>query len=192
MPLLLLLTIASFQIDQQDQQHLVAGLKRLDRCRLDFKQETYSDFMDPSFAAGTLSLKRPGKLRMDYNEGERKTFICDGQTYYEYDQLADTESRVPFEEIRNEPLVRLLLFGDNPAEHFIIDRYKEDGLTMYRLRPRGDDSYHILAQFNQEWLPTQIEVVSDDGEGTRFKFENYHFELDFAEPTFTVPPPVKP
>lgn len=183
----LFLLLLTFQIDQADQAKLNKGLLRLGHCQVDFIQETYSDFMDPSRAEGTLMIQRPGKLRMEYIKGERKHFVCDGKTYYEYDQLADTESRVPFEDIRDEPLVRLLLFGDNPQKLFLIDRYTEDGETIYRFRPRDDESYHLEARFDKEWLPTYIEIISDDGEGTRFHFKNYRFSPQFSEVLFTVP-----
>src|SRR5688500_858685 len=34
--------------------------------------------------SGTLSLKRPGRMRWEYREPERKTFVSDGRKYYFY------------------------------------------------------------------------------------------------------------
>jgi len=117
----MLCMLALWQTGTEDSRNVVAALKKLTRVQVDFRQETYSDFLDETFASGTLKIARPGKLRMTYTRGERKDFICDGETYYEKDVMADSESRVPFEDLKGEPLVRLLLFGDNPEQHFLID-----------------------------------------------------------------------
>src|SRR6185312_9446511 len=46
--------------------------------------ETYSGTGTTRTESGTLSLKRPGKMRWDYREPSQKLFLSDGKTAYFY------------------------------------------------------------------------------------------------------------
>lgn len=186
LPLLFMLAI--MPAGNGDVNKAVEALRQLDRFQVDFRQETFSDFLDETVASGVLKIERPGLLRMDYTQGEQKTFICDGTTYYEKDMLSDSESRVPFDDLKGEPLVRLLLFGDHPEKHFKIDGRTEGNRAVFRMRPIDDDSYTLEITFDQDsWRPTFLEVNGVDGEGTRFWFQNWKLVSSFSKGEFTVP-----
>ena len=155
--------------------------------RFRFEQEIYSDFFEETKVEGSLQVDRPGRMRMTYLKGDRKTFIWDGQTCYERDDLADTESWTPQKDVQDEPLVRLLLYGSELDAMFLIDRYKGETDEIYRLRPRNGDPYVIEVAFNQDWLPKYLEIMGEDGEGSRFRFEDYDLDPKLDPAAFTVP-----
>jgi outer membrane lipoprotein-sorting protein len=131
-------------------------------------------------------------MRMLYSRGERKLLIADGSTYFEHDLLADTEARTPREEYRDEPLIRLLLYGESPEQLFLLDRYRQDDREIFRFRPRDRDDYHIELTLGEDGLPNFLEVISQDGEGTRFFFETFDLNAQFPDDHFTIPPAAEP
>ncbi|MDJ0836645.1 MAG: outer membrane lipoprotein carrier protein LolA [Acidobacteriota bacterium] len=184
---LIFLLCLGFQLDPAVKQSVTEAFARLNRFQVSFNQETYSAFFDETYAAGTFSIARPGKMRMDYTEGEQIQRIWDGKTAFERDAMADSESRLEQAELSDEPIVRVLLYGDDLAGLFLIDR-KNDGKTdIFRLRPRDDDTYHVEVIFDKNWLPAQIEIIGSDGEGTRFEFHDFVLNPKFADDTFIVP-----
>lgn len=185
---LLLLFLWHQTLAEPNRARVIEALKALDRVQVDFHQETYSDFLDETAADGVLKIARPGKLHMRYTKGENKEFICDGIVYYEYDRLADSESRVPISDLESEPLVRLLLFGDNLERHFKLEHTRDAKGDIWRLRPIKDSSYYLELSFDDQWLPRNLEVFGKDGEGTRFQFSHWVLKPSFDARTFVVPP----
>lgn len=187
--ILLAHTLSWFQLDPEVKAKVVGAFKNIDRFELRFKQETYSDFFDETVAEGILKVWRPGRMRMEYLKGERRLFIWDGTTCYEKDFLADTESRAAQADVRNEPLVQLLLYGSDLDRLFLIDRYQQNGKSIFRLQPRDSDDYQVEVSFNKDWLPSYMEVFSSDGEGTRFWFQDYNLAPNFQPDQFKAPEP---
>lgn len=182
----LVLYLSSFQLPAEGK--CTSALRALTTVQVSFRQETYSDFMDETYAEGVLKIARPGKLKMSYFKGERKEIICDGDTYYERDKLAGTQSRVPLSDLEKEPLVRLLLFGDSPEQHFVIERISNaKGGDHYRLKPRDDDSYLLDIVFDSDWRLAMLNIIGTDGEGTRFFFSHWNTSPSFDSETFRVP-----
>ena len=185
----LMLLLLSFQLEPAETELLTRALAKLERFRVGFRQETYSDFFDETFASGTLSIQRPGRMRMEYEEGEEILRIWDGSTAYEHDRASGSESRLEQDELVDEPVVRLLLYGSEITRLFLLDRFERDGEMIYRFRPRaGEEDYALEVRFDNHWLPREIEVISADGEGTRFTFSDYDLAPVFDATTFTVPP----
>ena len=189
---LILMVCPSFaQVSEAEGLAIQAALAKLNRFEVSFKQETYSDFFDPTLAEGTLKVARPGKMRMDYRVGERKALIWDGTTCYEYDSLADSESRTAQEEVKDQPLVRLLLYGDQVSHHFLVTRETvgPGSGKRYLLRPRDGAEYQITIEFDPTWTPTFLDIYFDDGEGTRLWFGDMNTDPKFGDDLFVVPPP---
>lgn len=175
------------QLDPGVQGTLLKALEDLKLFQVDFVQETYSDFLDDTVASGVLIISRPGRMRMTYLKGDRKIMIWDGETAYERDMLADTEARQAMSELRGEPLVQILLYGSNLLDHFIIDRIKMGPKKVFRLRPRAPDNYEVLLELNSDNQPGLLEVVGNDGEGTRFHFSNFQTNPQISDDTFAIP-----
>lgn len=175
------------QIDASVKQAMLQSLASLDAFQVAFTQTTYSDFFDETEAEGSFFVSRPGKMRMVYTEGEQILRIWDGTTAYERDTLAAEESRVPQEEFIDEPVVQLLLYGSDLDRLFLIDRIRKDNGDVYRLRPRNDESFHVEVRFDSRWIPLELEVIGEDGEGTRFVFRDFKRSKDFPPNTFVIP-----
>ena len=175
------------QLDPDAQNRLLNALESLQHFQVNFVQETYSDFLDDTVASGELIISRPGRMRMTYHKGDRKIIIWDGKTAYEKDLLADTESRREIKELRGEPLVQILLYGSNLLEHFLIDRIQADNPDVFRLRPRQPDNYEVHLQLDSQNRPSILEVVGEDGEGTRFHFTDLRMKPELKADTFSIP-----
>lgn len=185
---LLILCLLNPQLGPENEARLMEGLKKLGTFKLHFEQETYSDFLDSTVAEGELIVARPGKMRMTYKKGDQKLIIWDGQSTYEKDFMADTESRQPIGDIRQEPLVQILLYGSNLKDFFLIDRIDVDGTKVFRLRPREESDYHVILELDSKDLPSILEVAGADGEGTRFHFTDIQLNPDLAGDAFRIPP----
>jgi len=185
-PLMLYCCLA-VQLDPTLKKAVLDALGRLNRFQVNFRQETYSDFLDETRAEGSLAIERPGKMLMTYRKGELLLRVWDGETEYERDDMADTAERQPQRELSDEPMVRLLLYGSDLDKYFLLDRFQREGRDIYRLRPRDSDDYQVEIAFNEAWLPDFLEVIGEDGEGTRFWFRDYDLKPEFAPDTFTVP-----
>jgi len=186
---LFITALLSFQLDPAVAEAMTRALGDLQSFRVSFEQTTYSDFFDDTRAAGTISIDRPGRMRMVYSEGEEIVRIWDGTTAYEHDRAAANETRVPQEELSDEPIVRLLLYGSELTSLFLVDRIKRDGADVFRFRPRDNDQgYFIEVRFDEQWLPRELEVIGEDGEGSRFRFIDYDLSPTFSPDTFAVPP----
>ena len=184
------LLLLAFQLSTDVHAAVVDAFHKLDFFQVSFRQETYSDFFDETIAEGSLTIQRPGRMRMEYHTGEKKLHIWDGVTCYERDFLADTESRIPQKEVRQEPLVRLLLYSaDDLQRYFLIDRTKKEQGDLFRLRPRSGDDYEVMVTFDKAWQPTYLEVIGKDGEGTRFWFQNLVRNPEIDKQAFVVPNP---
>lgn len=180
--------ILAFQLDPTAKDAVLEAFSKLNKFEVRFEQEIYSDFFDDSLVEGYLLVERPGRMRMEYQKGDKKTFIWDGTTCYEKDMLADTETRTPQKDLMNEPLVQLLLYGSDVNKLFLIDRHKDELGEVYRFQPRGDDPYQIEVVFDKEWLPKTLEIVGEDGEGSRIRFKGFNLSPTFSPTAFTVPP----
>ncbi len=185
---LLVLWLFAQQVAAPNRAQVVEALKALTRIEVHFRQETYSDFLDETVAEGVLKIARPGKLRMTYTKGEQKEFVCDGLIYWEYDRLADSESRVPLKDLESEPLVRLLLFGDNLEAHFKLEHFRNARGNAWRLRPLEDNSYYLELNLDTQGHPSHLEVFGKDGDGTRFQFSDWKTNPNFGAKDFVVPP----
>lgn len=163
------------------------ALAQLQCFQADFQQETHSDFFDATISSGELTICRPGRMRMEYREGERRLMIWDGETCFEYDHLADTTSTQPQAELRDDPLVRLLLYEGSVATHFEVAQKEQIAEPTYVLTPKQDDSYQIILTFNQANLPHRLEVQNNDGESVYLTFSNYSLKVSPAPSTFKIP-----
>lgn len=178
------------QLDPKVKTELFARLTKLERFQAQFEQETYSDFFDAVHAKGLIQIERPGHLRMEYREGENKTVICDGSTFYEFDADAETETRLAQGDFENEPLIRIFLYGQNIEEVFMIDRVQDSEKgELFRFRPRGQDDYSFTLRFNEQGLPQEVTVENPDGEGTHFAFSQWDLKPSFKPDTFKIPAP---
>ncbi|CAD7851163.1 MAG: Outer membrane lipoprotein carrier protein LolA [Olavius algarvensis Gamma 1 endosymbiont] len=121
---------------------------------------------------GTLYLKRPGKLRWEYDSPVEQVIIADGKRVWLHDRELDQVShQSQCKALGGTPAQ--LLVGEGP-----IDRYFEvspweggDGREWVELRPRTEDTQvvRIRIGFIGERLDT-LEMEDTFGQLTRFLF----------------------
>jgi outer membrane lipoprotein carrier protein len=129
---------------------------------------------------GTLSLKPPGRMRWEYREPERKTFVSDGRTFYFY-VPADRQVIVR-SQADSRGIPALLLSGRGEIlTHFTVteEPAPAPGIRRLRLVPREADPEieHVLLDADAAARIRGIAVV--DAQGNR--------SLDDALFRFQVP-----
>ncbi len=181
-----------WQLDPAVRMQVLDSIASLSSFQVEFEQETYSDYFDPTQAAGSLIVQRPGKMRMEYTMGERRLAISDGDVFKEYDYDAETLNEMDQADLQEEPLVRIFLYGDSIEEFFLIDRFQdEQGEDIFRLRPRNATSYTVELQFDKTWQPRVMHVLGEDGDGTRFIFSTFRLHPPLNADTFIMPADLK-
>ena len=182
-----ILLFLAFQLEVGLREQVVTAFAKLDRFEVSFRQETFSDFFEDTVVEGKLMVQRPGRMHMTYNKGDKKTLIWDGVTCYEKDHLADTETRTPQADVADEPLVRILLYGEDLGKLFLIDRLESEVGDVFRFRPRDNQTWEVEVVFDKDWLPKTLEVIDEEGEGSRFIFSGYNLDPKFSETRFAIP-----
>ena len=179
----------ALQLDPQTQKAFLGFFEHHNQFSATFSQVTESPFLETTRSSGVLSISRPGKFKMEYLSGEEKRVLCDGITYFEEDLLAETQSRTPLKDIEGEPLIRILVFGEDLQTYFLVDRTKlDDGTDVFRLRPRNDTAYYLEMTFDCKWFPTSIAFISSEGERTQLFLSEFTLVDSFPAEWFKIPP----
>jgi outer membrane lipoprotein carrier protein len=123
--------------------------------------------------SGTLSLKRPGRMRWEYRDPERKTFVSDGQKYYFY--VPADRQVVVREQAGDRSVTTLLLTGqaDILAEFNVALEPPENGRARLRLTPRRENAevQQVVLEVDERHLIRAIRVRDAQGSESRFQFE---------------------
>jgi len=161
--------------------------------------ETYSGAGMTRTESGTLLLKKPGRMRWDYNQPRPKLFITDGNTAWFYvpgERQARRASVKQLDDLRS-PLRYLL--GKTKLEKEL------DGLSLapdqkplhaddvvLRGVPKGlrDRVSQTLLEVSPEGLINRIVIEELDGSITDFRFLQQKENVQLADQQFSfVPPP---
>ena len=123
---------------------------------------------------GTVEIKRPGLMRWEYSDPERKLFVCDGRSFYFY-VPAEKQVIVSQQDEQRSLAARLLSGRGGLAGEFTVslDSPQEEGVVRLALVPKHED-----ADLQRAWvdlLPSgRIRaILLDDLQGNRtsFRFE---------------------
>ncbi|MCG6924729.1 MAG: outer membrane lipoprotein carrier protein LolA [Acidobacteria bacterium] len=140
---------------------------------------------------GVVSIKRPGRMRWEYREPEKKLFLSDGKAFYFY--VPEDKQVIVQEQDDRRSLAGRLLFGEGG----LLDEFEasleeplEEGILRVRLTPRREDAELERAYVDVEPSGVVRSIVIDDIQGnrTRFRFEElkentglkddlFHFEV---------------
>jgi outer membrane lipoprotein-sorting protein len=182
--------LLALQLEPPSLTRLRENLKRLECYQVAFSQVTESDFFDAVHAEGHMWVRRPGRLRMEYQKGERKLVLCDGHTFYEYDFDGETELRVGEDDFAQEPLVRIFLLGQDFEANFIVDRQMdEQGREWFRFQPRNHDDFSFTMRFDEKNFPIEVTLTQVDGASTSFHFSDWKILPALDEGLFLLPQP---
>jgi outer membrane lipoprotein carrier protein len=123
---------------------------------------------------GVVFIKRPGRMRWEYKDPERKLFVSDGRTFYFY-VPADKQVIVSEQDQQRSLAARLLYGKGGLAEEFSasLDEPLEEGVVRLRLVPRREqpDVERALVDVEPSGRIRAILLEDVQGNRTRFSFE---------------------
>jgi len=161
--------------------------------------ETYSGAGMKRTESGTLELKKPGRMRWDYDQPRPKMFLTDGKTAWFYVPGERQVRRAPVKDIDDlrSPL-RYLLGKAKLEKEFVglaIDTNAKPlnaGDIVLRGVPRGmqERVSNTLLEVTPDGLIQRIVVEEMDGSVTEFRFLQQKENVQIADQRFRfVPPP---
>ena len=160
--------------------------------------ETYSGAGMKRTESGTLELKKPGRMRWDYDEPRPKMFLTDGTTAWFYVPGERQVRRAPVKQIEDlrSPL-RYLLGKTKLEKEFVGLAIATDaqpatpGDTVLRGVPKGmqERVSQTLLEVTPDGLITRIVVEEMDGSVTEFRFLQQRENVQIADQRFRFTPP---
>jgi outer membrane lipoprotein carrier protein len=160
--------------------------------------ETYSGAGMTRTESGTLTLKKPGRMRWDYDQPRPKTFLTDGTTAWFYVPGERQVRRAPVKQIDDlrSPL-RYLLGKTKLEKEFVSLSIATDakpvnaGDIVLRGIPKGmqERVAQTLVEVTPDGLIMRIEVQELDGSVTEFRFLQQRENVQLPDQHFRFTPP---
>ena len=161
--------------------------------------ESYSGAGMTRKESGTLLLKKPGRMRWDYDEPHPKMFLTDGSTAWFYVPGEKQVRRTPVKQVEDlrSPL-RYLLGKSKLEKEFVGLTIVTDakpvngGDIVLRGEPKGIEERvsETLLEVTPDGMITRIVVEGTDGSVTEFRFLQQNENVQIADTRFKfVPPP---
>jgi outer membrane lipoprotein carrier protein len=133
---------------------------------------------------GELQMKRPGRMRWEYKDPEKKLFVSDGKTFYFY--VPADRQVVVREQADQHGVTRLLLSGQGDIlDHF--DAAFDGGASpRLRLTPKKPDADvdTVVLDVDADAQIKAIEVLDIQGNQSRFRFENIRENVGLSDKLF--------
>src|SRR5258708_7528371 len=181
---------------------LEAHYNHLESLRAEFVQQYRADDRAPVRAeSGTVSLRKPGKMRWDYAKPEPKQFLCDGKDAYFYAPADHQATRFSVKDSSDARIpLRFLLGKLNLRRIFAQIETATDlapidpGDAVLRLSPKKGETFrNVYLEIDAQSRIRRL--VIDDGDGSRSDFrlsaEEPNPRLDSDLFHFTAPPGVE-
>ena len=160
--------------------------------------ESYSGAGLTRKESGTLLLKKPGRMRWDYEEPRPKMFLTDGATAWFYVPGEKQVRRTPVKQIEDlrSPL-RYLLGKTKLEKEFVGLAIATDvkplnaGDIVLRGVPKGMEERvsQTLLEVSPDGMITRIVVEEMDGSVTEFRFLQQKENVQIADARFKFTPP---
>jgi outer membrane lipoprotein carrier protein len=185
---------------QVDVQALAAKVdRRYDQMRTLEAQftETYTGVGLSRTESGALLLKKPGRMRWDYDEPRPKLFLADGQTAWFYVPGEHQARRTPVKQLDDLRSPLRYLLGKTKLEKelqglsFAPDRKPVvAGDVMLRGVPKGmqDRVAQTLLEIAPDGLIVRIVVEELDGSLTEFRFLQQRENVEIPDTQFRFVP----
>ncbi len=160
--------------------------------------ETYAGAGMSRTESGTLLLKKPGRMRWDYDQPRPKLFLSDGQTAWFYVPGERQARRTPVKQLDDLRSPLRYLLGKTKLEKEL------DGLSLapdqqpinsgdlvLRGVPKGlrDRVAQTLLEVAPDGLIVRIVVEELDGSTTEFRFLQQRENVELADQQFRFTPP---
>jgi outer membrane lipoprotein carrier protein len=160
--------------------------------------ETYSGAGMTRTESGTLTLKKPGRMRWDYDQPRPKTFLTDGTTAWFYVPGERQVRRAPVKQLDDlrSPL-RYLLGKTKLEKEFVSLAIATDakpsnaGDIVLRGVPKGmqERVAQTLVEVTPDGLIIRIVVEELDGSITEFRFLQQRENVQLPDQHFRFTPP---
>lgn len=160
--------------------------------------ESYSGAGMTRKESGTLLLKKPGRMRWDYDEPHPKMFLTDGSTAWFYVPGEKQVRRTPVKQVEDlrSPL-RYLLGKSKLEKEFVGLTIVTDakpvngGDIVLRGEPKGIEERvsETLLEVTPDGMITRIVVEGTDGSVTEFRFLQQKENVQIADGRFKFTPP---
>ena len=165
----------------------------------EFSQKSYFKMMDETqHAKGTVSIKKPGRMKWIYGAPDTQVLISNGKTLWHY--VADEEqvTKVPIESIYSSNTPALFLAGKGK----LIQTFNVESISLetnpisISLTPKKDDQALTRLQLfanKKNYQITGSTVYDKLGNKTEIYFSKIKTNKDIPEKTFQfqVPPGVE-
>ena len=156
----------------------------------EFAQKSYVKMMDKTqHAKGTVSIKKPGRMKWIYGAPGTQVLISNGKTLWHY--VADEEqvTKVPIESIYSSNTPALFLAGQGSLiKTFNVESVNlETNPICITLIPKKNDQALTRLQLfanKKNYQITGSTVYDKLGNKTEVRFKNIKTNIDFPEGTF--------
>jgi outer membrane lipoprotein carrier protein len=197
----LIFVLSACAMAQSDVHKIAAGVDRryndLQTLQAEFV-ETYRGAGATRTEAGTLYLKKPGKMRWEYREPRPKLFLSDGKTAWFYVPGEQQVRKAPVKKLDDlRSPIRYLLGKSKLEKEFdglsLAPGVKrvETGDVVLRGVPKGmeDRVTQVLLEVTPDSLLRRISIEEADGSTTEFIFRDQKEDVAISDSRFRFTPP---
>jgi outer membrane lipoprotein carrier protein len=135
---------------------------------------------------GTVSIKRPGRMRWEYRDPEAKTFVSDGKTFYFY--VPADKQVIVRDQADSRGVTAMLLSGrlDIVGEFEVAMETPATGSARLRLLPRKPDGEveRIYLETDSSDRIRSIEIFDPQGNRSRFDFQDLRENVGLPDHLF--------
>jgi len=161
----------------------------------DFIQKSYIKMMDKTQdVRGTVSIKKPGKMKWNYGAPDTQILISNGSTLWLYVPDEEQATKVPIESIYSSNTPALFLAGKGKlTQTFNVESVNldKDPISI-TLTPKADDQAMIRLQLfanKKNYQITGSTVYDKLGNKTEIRFSNIKTNREIPEKTFQFQAP---
>jgi len=160
--------------------------------------ETYKGSGVTRTESGTLLLKKPGRMRWDYDQPHPKLFLTDGNTAWFYVPGEQQARRTPMKQLEDLRSPLRYLLGKTKLEKELEGlslapdvKPVEPGDAVLRGIPKGmrERVSDTLLEVTPDGLITRIVVEELDGSVTEFRFLQQKQNVEIPDQKFRFAPP---
>lgn len=155
--------------------------------------ETYQGLGMNRSESGTLLLRKPGRMKWEYDAPQGKVFNLDGKYAWFYSPGDPQVQRLPAKELDDLRSPLRFLLGHTELEKELVDLTVSPaagGAFTLTGKPKGENRVARLAlTVTAQGVITGIEMQEPDGAITRFRFSEQQPNAPIPAQTFRFTPP---
>jgi outer membrane lipoprotein-sorting protein len=175
------------QANDADLAHAVTALREIDTLRADFTQRSESSGQQVS---GTISLKRPGKIRFQYQRGYPVLIVSDGKALTIVDSEVKQTQRWP---IGKSPLGALLNPAKDVMQYGKLMPSPDGQSVLIRVEDRSHPEYGVMMMSfaRKAGAPGGLELmawqtIDAQNRRTTIRLANHRYGIPLDDSLFRV------